>query len=105
MRFIAKTIRALFAASSPPAKAAVSSANSWTPVEQEVHSLLGQGKTDGALRTAQRALAEAPGTPGRAYLHGLTLDWVGLHEESLESYRAELAINPGHAEARARCEQ
>ena len=74
-------------------------------MEQEVRSLLGQGKTARALRAAQRALAEAPGTPGRAYLHGLTLDGVGRHEEALEAYRAELAINPGHAAARARCEQ
>ena len=74
-------------------------------MEQEVRSLLGQGKTARALRAAQWALAEAPGIPGRAYLHGLTLDGVGRHEEALEAYRAELAINPSHAEARARCDQ
>src|ERR1035438_9922071 len=94
MRSIAKTSRALFGAGPPPATAAVSSASSWTPMEQEVRSLLGHGKTAQALRAAQRALAEAPGTPGRAFLHGLTLDGVGRHEEALEAYRAELAINP-----------
>jgi len=100
MRSIAKAVRALFASPASPV-----SGSAWAPVEQEVRSLLGQGKTARALRVAQRALAEAPGTPGRAYLHGLALDGVGRHEEALEAYRAELAINPGHAEARARCEQ
>ncbi len=71
----------------------------------EVRTLLGQGKGVRALRLAQRALAEAPGTPGLAYLHGLTLDGVGRHEEALAAYRLELANNPTHAEASARARE
>ena len=107
MRSITKALRALFASPAQAAASGASPARSGspsTPLEREVCALLGQGKTAQALRAAQRALAEAPGEPGRAYLHGLTLDGVGRHEEALEAYRAELAINPGHAEARVRCE-
>jgi cephalosporin hydroxylase len=72
--------------------------------EQEVRSLLSQGKLALALRTARRARADAPGAPGLAYLHGLSLDHVGRHEEALEAYTAELAANPGHVDARVRCQ-
>ena len=73
-------------------------------VEQEVRSWLSQGKPVQALRAAQRARADSPAVPGLAFLHGLSLEHVGRHEEALEAYRAELALNPGHAEARVRCQ-
>src|ERR1035441_8736376 len=74
-------------------------------VEQEVLSLVSQGKPVQAHRVAQRARADAPGTPGLAYFHGLSLEHVGRHEEALEAYKAELVANPDHADARARCQQ
>ena len=74
-------------------------------VEQEVRSLVSQGKPAQALRVARQARTEAPGKPGLAYMHGFSLDHVGRHEEALEAYKAELADNPGHVEARARCQQ
>ena len=73
--------------------------------EQAVRSLLSQREWVQALRAAQRARAEFPAAPGLAYLHGVSLEQVGRHEEALEAYRAELAIDSSHADARLRCEQ
>src|ERR1035438_6484268 len=69
-------------------------------VEQEVRSWLSQGKPVQALRAAQRARADSPAVPGLAFLHGLSLEHVGRHEEALEAYRAELALNPDRKSTR-----
>jgi len=68
-----------------------------------VRARLAEGESVEALRVAEQALAAAPGAPGLAYLHGLSLEHVGRHAEALVAYRAELAVNPGHREAQSRC--
>lgn len=117
MSSIIRGIKSLFAPGSSDAKRApgtdlTPSAPSMNPlttrsekVEREVRALVSQGKPAQALRVAQRARADAPGTPGLAYVHGFSLDHVGRHEEALEAYKAELAASPGHVEARIRCQQ
>ena len=104
-----RTLRSLLTPNRPPevpeqkpASPAVSATGPAAAVEQQVHALLAQGKTAQALRTVQQARASTPGSPGLAYLLGVSLDNVGRHEEALEAYREELALNPGHAAALAR---
>src|SRR5437588_2788554 len=72
-------------------------------IECQVNTLLQQGHQAEALRVAKQARAEAPDAPGRAYLQGLSLEYMGRHQEAMEAYRAELALNPNHPHALSRC--
>lgn len=62
---------------------------------------LQQGRPIKAMRLAEQALAFGHQVPGLNYLHGVALNEVGRHEEALEALKAELAVNPGNAQAAA----
>lgn len=73
--------------------------------EVNVRRLLAEGKPVEAMRLARQALGERAGLPNCAYIYGVALEHVGRHEEALEAYRAELVVNPGHAESQARAKE
>ncbi len=70
--------------------------------EARVRELVAQGKPVEAMRAARELLSATPGKAGLAGLYAWTLEHVGRHEEALEAYRAELAVNPSDPAALAR---
>jgi len=74
------------------------------PLETEIRQLIQSGKPVDAMKLARQSAGEFGNRPGTAFLYGLSLEAVGRHEEALEAYQTELAVNPAHSEARARCE-
>jgi len=74
-------------------------------LEAEIRRLLQAGKLAEGFRMARQAAIDFSGTPRVAFLYGLSLSHIARHEDALEAYRAELAINPAHAEARAHYEE
>lgn len=70
--------------------------------EARVRELVAQGKPVEAMRAARELLNASPGKPGAAGLYAWTLEHVGRHEEALEAYRAELAVNPSDSAALSR---
>jgi len=63
--------------------------------------LLRAGRVVDALRTAEKAASHQVPIPGLHYVRALCCNAVGRHEEALEAAQAEVALNPGHVEARS----
>ena len=63
--------------------------------------LLRAGRLVDALRTAEKAASHHVPIPGLQYVRALCCNAVGRHEEALEAVQAEVALNPGHVEARS----
>ncbi|HWW02252.1 MAG TPA: CmcI family methyltransferase [Candidatus Acidoferrum sp.] len=73
--------------------------------EAQIRRCLEAGRRAEALKLARRLVGRDSRRPGAHFLLATCLDRIGRYEEALESYRAELSLNPNQQAARARCEQ